>query len=139
MILGFKTKINGKPTFFEEKILAYLYPYSNQATGILPKKHTIRVDKNNRWRVGMLIQFATGVRTKNYQKFADGICTKTEKFCLKYVGESVLVQIGNIFYSNNNGLGIAFLNQFAVNDGFKDLQEFLAYFNQDFEGKIIYF
>lgn len=137
MILGFKTKINGKPTFFKEKILAYLNP--NQPTSVLPKKHTIRIDKNDRWRVSMPIQFATGVRTKNYQKFADGICTKIEKIKIMNLVFFVSVCIDNEIYNTNTENGKTFLNKFAINDGFKDLEEFLAYFNQDFEGKIIYF
>ena len=52
----------GEPTNFKAKILSG------------KKKHTIRRDKNNRWITGRKIQHAHGVRTKNYDHFADGEC-----------------------------------------------------------------
>lgn len=56
MVLGFMQKFkDGTPTNFIEKIL----------TG--EKIHTIR--GGERWRDGMEIHMATGVRTKNYERF----------------------------------------------------------------------
>ena len=52
----------GEPTNFKAKILSG------------KKKHTIRRDKNNWWITGRKIQHAHGVRTKNYDHFADGEC-----------------------------------------------------------------
>ena len=59
MILGFKQQFQDKtPTNFREKILSG------------EKIHTIRA--GTRWRAGMPIQMAYGVRTKNYDQFNVG-------------------------------------------------------------------
>lgn len=56
MILGFKQKFpNGESTMFKELIL------------MGNKIHSIR--SGNRWRAGMAIHMAYGVRTKNYEQF----------------------------------------------------------------------
>ncbi|MCX6210124.1 MAG: hypothetical protein NTZ59_11685 [Bacteroidetes bacterium] len=56
MILGFKQKFDdGTPTNFKEKIL------SGQ------KIHTLR--ESNRFKAGMALHMAYGVRTKHYQQF----------------------------------------------------------------------
>ena len=39
------------------------------------KIHTIREDTNNRWKPGVKIHFATGLRTPNYNCFREGVCT----------------------------------------------------------------
>ena len=68
MILGFKTHYTewmikkGWHTFFDEKIK------------IGKKIHSIREDKHNRWAVGRIIHFATGVRTKSYEQFHEDVC-----------------------------------------------------------------
>jgi len=68
MILGFKTQIAGQPTFFVEKIRANVSPIL--ANTWTPKIHTIR--HGNRWRAGMKMQLAIGVRTKGYYQFNIG-------------------------------------------------------------------
>ncbi|HEY9362182.1 MAG TPA: hypothetical protein VIQ00_02890 [Chitinophagaceae bacterium] len=56
MILGFKQQFpDNTPTNFKEKILSG------------EKIHSIRA--GNRWKPGMSIQMAYGVRTKNYKQF----------------------------------------------------------------------
>ena len=56
MILGFKTHFDdGVPTNFVEKILSG------------EKIHTLR--QSNRWKTGMYLHMATGVRTKKYKQF----------------------------------------------------------------------
>lgn len=63
MILGFKQKFpDGSDTNFREKILASVAP-----SEFIPKIHSIRAGR--RWRPGMSIQMAYGVRTKHYQQF----------------------------------------------------------------------
>lgn len=43
------------------------------------KIHTIRIDPHDRWYPGRSIQFATGVRTKNYNSFRfDGVCESVQ-------------------------------------------------------------
>lgn len=65
MVLGFKPQ-------FVQKIL-------NKS-----KIHTIREDSNDRWKAGRKIQMATGVRTKNYNKFAETDCISTQKIEIKW-------------------------------------------------------
>jgi hypothetical protein len=60
MILGFKPQ-------FKEPIL--------KGTKI----HTLRDDEQERWRVGMTIHFATGVRTKYYNCFKQDKCKSTQQ------------------------------------------------------------
>jgi hypothetical protein len=60
MILGFKQKFpDGTPTNFKEKIL--------KGTKI----HSMR--EGDRWRKGLSIQMAYGVRSKQYEQFNKGI------------------------------------------------------------------
>jgi hypothetical protein len=94
MNLGFSTHIDGKPTYFIDKIWAS-FPvngdtfYSESAWELyvdgyfkkfkdMPFKlhepsikiHTIREDKTNRWKVGSNIHFVINNRTKNRFQFA---------------------------------------------------------------------
>ena len=94
MILPFSTQLNGKPTYFVEKIHAclesqkLLYRGENLETFdrryfelfthspfdyinyFNEKKHTIREDKKNRWKAGTKIDFFINVRQKNMFRFA---------------------------------------------------------------------
>lgn len=60
MVIGFKEQ-------FVQKILSG------------EKFHTIRRDKNNRWKKGMIMHMATGMRTKKYKQFAQRVCTGTQR------------------------------------------------------------
>lgn len=80
MILGYTQKINGKPTYFVEKIhsaILQFIPTADFTTINLfkeydidalaecqPKLHTIREDKNDRWKLGTMIDFFINVRKK---------------------------------------------------------------------------
>lgn len=152
MILGFSTKTPwGTPTNFVEKILA----------GV--KTQTIREDKSNRWERNIPIQFATGVRTKQYNQFADGVCMGIVNVRIKYpfvwVEELVWVdEKGGIYTSKQmNKMGIGWtaegykpkgvwrlvdkqeLCQFARSDGFDNVADFWKWFNEPFLGKVIKF
>lgn len=94
MILPFSTQLNGKPTYFVEKIWAgienrfaeitkegkrYLMPeeYFNcldlgfeNMKAFKPKIHTIREDKKERWRPGIKIDFFINCRQKDMFRFA---------------------------------------------------------------------
>lgn len=48
------------------------------------KIHTIREDKHNRWKPGMTMHFATGVRTKNYKCFHIDTLVSIQKIEIKY-------------------------------------------------------
>jgi hypothetical protein len=102
MILPFSTQLNGKPTYFPEKILKSLldlYQGNEMIVGLIhesvydysqykkddfinildlieeskPKKHTIREDKKDRWQFGYLIDFFINTRTVNMFRFAPRI------------------------------------------------------------------
>lgn len=123
MILGFKKTFPwGKPTNFPEKIL-------NEV-----KIHTIRADKNDRWRAGLKIQFATGARTKYYHQFALGMCSEVKKIRINPNYKSAY------FYSEEFNLWVTDdVEVLAKNDGFDSVEDFWKWFNEPFEGKLIYF
>lgn len=167
MILPFSTQLNGKPTYFVEKIIrTILNEYAGKVEGIAdfiyssgealhyeniddifhkiehqvkPKLHTIRGDKNDRWKAGKQIHFYINNRSKNAFQFAPII---------------PVVSIQKIEIERHNNTGIwdkdftvcvdeHYLNRLQIrclteNDGFDTIEDFFAYFNEDFTGKIIH-
>lgn len=108
MVLGFKTTINGKPTGFPEKIL--------DGTKI----HSIRA--GNRWKAGMLIHPATGVRTKNYK-----MITPAPLQCISVQKINIDMIFLEIFIDN---VTLGFKNQrldFIKNDGFDSVEDFFQH------------
>ena len=109
------------------------------------KIHTIREDSHDRWKPGNTIQFATGIRTKNYNCFKEGVCLGVQTIQIMHTIGTVTVYIdgsafGSVFhhglddiyeYSND-------LLDLAKNDGFEDLESFFKWFNKDFKGKLIH-
>lgn len=80
MVLGFKEKFpDNSPTDFVEAILDGR------------KKHSIR--KGCRWRKGMVIHMATGVRTKNYRLFNQDQVFSTEPITIFPKTKEVFVGI----------------------------------------------
>ena len=136
MTLGFKKKFGFKPKILDGT-----------------KKHTIRRDSKNRWKVGMTIHMAQGLHSKAYDHFnADRpdlqVVKGIQKFEINYCPDSGDV---NIFIDNSfqcaidpkfSDFIISYTNfdilQFAKNDGFDSIDDFLKYFNTDFTGKIIH-
>jgi hypothetical protein len=112
------------------------------------KKHTIREDKHNRWKEGRLIDMATGVRTKNYNKFTEQICTGTQKIEIiwreakpdRLEGRSAMVFIDGINVTNHwfQDTDEMIVEVLAKNDGFDNLTDFFAWFSEDFTGKLIH-
>ena len=128
MILGFKKKFPwGKPSNFEKKILDG------------SKIHTFREDKRGRWKPGVLIHFATGIRTRFYNCFKKGVCKSTqsiriEKYDTYYGVEGPFYKI----YINSEPVFDDVVEKLAKNDGFDSLGDFFKWFNTDFHGKIIH-
>lgn len=152
--------MQGKPTYFVEKILAGLlednqtdstlwdhldeyYSYAidrgndvKSVQDVIPKLHTIREDKNNKWKVGNKIHFCINNRTPDRLQFAPVILIKS-------------IQEIEIIY---NSLGTPFvyigespwwlnelqIEKLARNDGFKNIQDFFKWFNKDFSGYILH-
>lgn len=94
------------------------------------KLHTIRWDVKNRWYKGRKIHFSTGARTLNYECFKEGICTGTQQ--IEILGREVWV--------DNQWLSEDMVHELAINDGFDNIEDFWAWFDQysPFLGKIIH-
>ncbi|WP_162343204.1 hypothetical protein [Cyclobacterium salsum] len=145
MILGFKTHIHGKPTYFKEKILA---PYTGNQDRFRPKIHTIR--KGFRWKEGMRIHMATGIRTKNYHQFNQGIpqlehCTGTQDIWIYARDQRILVwekdrpeASETVTDGSWKELDKAAMQELALNDGFDSLQELFDWFFPIFGGQIVH-
>jgi len=156
MILGFKTKVNGKLTHFVQKILASVL--LEWAEAYVPKKHTIRHGK--RWRAGMKLHLATGVRTKEYFQFNENIkgleiCKSVQDIKIKdvsdesldentYLYEDYVPKLKETFYLSfkvyvdGRLLSLKEIDLLAKNDGFDSTHDFFQWFNTDFEGQIIH-
>lgn len=152
----------GKPTYFVPKILKgiealqpdnenlffyyqeYVFlqrklgkPYKVDVNR--PKLHTFREDKNNRWKAGNLIHFNIYTRTKNQLKFAPVLkCISTQKIEIIWTNSDGFHLPIPIVYVNNRWMIGDELTQLIHNDGFNSIDEFCAYFNTDFVGKIIH-
>lgn len=165
MILGFKTLIKNKYTNFVPKIKAGLIQNptpegikihgnpKEPLTNVKPKIHTIRKDFRNRWKLGIIIHFATGVRTKSYQCFAESKCISTQIFEITFLPNHTvcntpyLPYLGCLMFVDGFEMSIKTMEEIAINDGFDSLQDFLIYFRDSgekqgneivFEGKIIH-
>jgi hypothetical protein len=164
MILPFSTVINGKPTYFVEKIwhsilflnkvdVADYQNYSkeyqqkfNQKWDKLetptPKKHTIREDSKHRWKPGSMIDFFINSRTKDMFRFAPRVpvvCVQNieikEFECSTLCNKKTkLIKI----FVDGKILAINKMIELAENDGFENVVEFLNYFPIGFKGKIIH-
>lgn len=120
MILGFKTTHKGQPTGFVDKI----------ESG--SKIHSMR--KGNRWKRGMSIQFATGIRTKKYKKFKDGFCLGVQKVKVISLEEMNRCEI----WVDGRRLGLLESQRFAWNDGFDNLVQFWLWFTESEDYQLIH-
>lgn len=149
MVLGFKTHINGQPTFFIEKILTCVSAYYSQM--FLPKKHSIREGK--RWTAGRKIHMATGVRTTKYNqfnKFIAGLdtCKSVQDIAIKWkltegddVNNPFVTLVGKrCVWIKVDGrlLDKDEVRTLALNDGFDGILQFLDWFKNDIDGQIIH-
>jgi hypothetical protein len=180
MILPFSTQLNGKPTYFPEKILSgmlkefegkknkdfsaapeFIYEYGVYADypyveaclmfvdECIPKIHSIREDKKDRWKVGYLIDYFINSRTKDMFRFAPRVnCLNIQKIVFEWSGgeiNTVTIYIDDVCYVANYEKDYNQSKQrqermevLAFNDGFDSVEDFLNYFNQDFTGKLIH-
>lgn len=140
----------GKPTQFRENILNSLlanYPIAKRTIQRLPKQfkfkpHTIRADKNKRWKPGMRIHFFewTGKPYRSLQfKFAPTVtCVATQHIEIIWTDtDGIRLAEPTIFIDNKWIVGYQ-KEQLAINDGFDSLQSFYAWFNTNFTGTIIH-
>jgi hypothetical protein len=134
MILGFSTQLNGKPTYFVEKIwnsydtefaidnfqnyfdLGEGYIFNDDAVSFNPKLHTIREDKTKRWKAGMKIDFFINVRKKDMFRFAPVLpVVSVQKIDIKW--SSCKTQM-NIFI---DGIKFAVYKNHYDGEGWRDL------------------
>ena len=151
MILPFSTQINGKQTYFVQKIWASLKhkyllkqfveltPLNAVATfeiskSLKPKIHTIREDKSNRWKPGTMIDFFINTRKKDMFRFAPRVPVMS----LQYIEFKEIDTENYIILVDGKVLTINKIKELAQNDGFDNVKDFLNYFPTDFKGKIIH-
>lgn len=165
MILSFSTKINGKETYFVEKIhksfrihevnmkaaidpsIHYPMNYNFTAKDKLSAKiHTIREDRTNRWKSGVNIDFFINTRQKNMFRFAPVlpvVSIQSIEITLMHwarFGIYYETKVGKIFTIKVDGryLSLREIIELSLNDGFDTTEDFFEYFNKDFKGKIIH-
>lgn len=161
MILGFSTQLNGKPTYFVEKILCSLFDhmliskadwefYTKDLGSMKPhneKYHTIREDKTDRWKPGTKIDFFINCRQKNMFRFAPVLpVVSVQKFSIFWTTKYMAMVHADDRYIGNAIWDKAFLwmicdlkvRQLAKNDGFETVEDFFRYFDKDFKGKLIH-
>lgn len=108
MILGFKGQ-------FVEPIL--------QGTKI----HTIREDPHDRWDVDKHIHMATGVRTSNYRCFKEDDVKGIQYVFMTYHRSVFELSVGDDHYCDRQ-LWAGGIERLAINDGFRSIIEFKAWF-----------
>lgn len=161
MILPFSTQLNGKPTYFVEKIHSALLQNNllqgydlgfghgfdlDKLCSCEPKLHTIREDIKDRWQPGTKIDFFINCRQKDMFRFAPVLpVVSTQKIQIKrhldYVSifiDKVLFEIELDEFTKKIKSTDPVIKQLAQNDGFDTIEDFLTYFNKDFKGKIIH-
>ncbi|MWB92968.1 hypothetical protein GON26_01210 [Flavobacterium sp. GA093] len=140
MILGFSTHLNGKPTFFVEKIHvgirienkvglseAHVTPNYNffVKSKCKPKIHSIREDPKDRWEKGKKIDFFINVRKKDMFRFAPVLpVVSTQSVYMSYAYNDIIeISInGQQLHDQNKIL------EFVKNDGFDTWEDFFNYF-----------
>lgn len=165
MILPFSTQMNGKPTYFIEKIWCgvlglnlsgkaeyndllkeyYAKFRENIDQNYLekPKLHTIRLDKNDRWKAANKIDFFINCRQKDMFRFAPRIPVVSVQDIFMTYAYNDLIQIsvnGRELFGSNERL------ELAINDGFDTWEDFFNYFypiiqkseDKCFSGKLIH-
>lgn len=113
-----------------------------------PKLHTIRKDKNDRWQPGTMIDFYINSRRKDMFRFAPRIpVVSTQEIEINWYCEKRDLEPSKLAHKHynyvevvvgSNVLDIKEIEKLAVNDGFENVADFFAYFNEDFKGKIIH-
>jgi hypothetical protein len=171
MILPFSTQLNGKPTYFVEKILKGLIDnghyeknhdelkkfisncalekciYYHRMWELIfdqqNKLHTIREDKKERWKPGTKIDFFINCRQKNMFRFAPVLpVLSVQNIEIKWIGFNngfrPCIWIDKKLIYDVAGINKKLMLELAHNDGFDTIEDFFAYFNENFTGKLIH-
>lgn len=114
MILNFSTKDKqGRETRFIEKYFA------------CSKKHTIRADRNNRWKAGRKIHITTGARTANYKLHALHVCRSVQPITIYFLHKG---PPGIEIWIGEKKLTMEEMEILAINDGFEDIGGLFGWF-----------
>lgn len=142
MILPFSTQMNGKPTYFVEKIwqsfpdeftidnfpdflINDIYKFSEDAVDFIPKLHTIREDEKDRWKAGNKIDYFINCRQKDMFRFAPVLpVVSTQKVLMTYYHSDVI----QISIDDRELFSYTERLEFAINDGFDSWEDFFNYF-----------
>jgi len=118
-----------------------------RAAGVA-KRHTIRIDAKDLWKAGNDIHFVINNRQQNRFQFAPTIkCISTQEIKVSWFNQSRYLEASKLyprFYNhvqvNIDGSNqiIKEINELSLNDGFSFTEQFFAYFNESFSGKIIH-
>ena len=166
MILPFTTTINGKPSYFIERIWEGLLrhhfqddkefvQYMNDHEARFgthwdwfpdeaprlenPKIHTIREDVKDRWKPGNKIDFFINCRQKNMFRFAPVLpVVNVQKFEVEKLCDTGEWYKDYVVLVDDVYQLAPEIKQIALNDGFDTVEEFFKYFNQNYIGKIIH-
>lgn len=161
MQLNFTTHIKGKPNYFVQKIWEGLSSYYSIAEMIKEhylnsyywvsfeektnaggkKIHTIREDKNNRFKPGLNLHLVVFPYQKGKRlQFTPIIkCISTQQIIIKYFynGKTEQFDLPTVLIDGKEIKGKQLL-ALSNNDGFDTVEDFFAYFKTDFTGKIIH-
>lgn len=156
-----KPGLEGKPTHFIEKIWSGLiseptlkfnvgnyeeyvnkcqtkfgHDFGYNEMMIHPKIHTMRTDEKGRWKKGNLIHPVINNRQPDRFQFAPILnCSGTERISLIHRYARTIVMIEETFYCDSDDPKMI---ELANNDGFDSVDDFFAWFNEDWTGKIIH-
>ncbi len=103
------------------------YTIPNAEANILAgiKIHTFRDDPKDRWKPGLFMHHATGIRSKRYRCFLKNQVVSIQKAVIKnnpsFFAELEIYIDGRLFKGTE-------VNTIAVNDGFRNAYEFKAWF-----------
>lgn len=147
LLLNSKVTTDIASDYFNDVISTYLsHNHYVDFKKIIPKHHTIR--SGQRWKKGDKIHFQQWAGKPYKSKciqFAPVLeCVSVQKISIHWYEDPpeyhpwVSVDVDNFNQSANAGLDEGSLGRLALNDGFNSVEDFLKYFNEDFEGQIIH-
>jgi hypothetical protein len=116
-------------------------PWGENGIVTPPKLHTIRRDEKNRWGAGCDIHFVINNRTSDRFQFAPVIkCVSVQEIKIIAISpfDGTNFKRTNFILIDDIVLAPSEMDKLAINDGFDCVEDFFAYFNKDFTGKIIH-
>lgn len=103
---------------------------------LLPKLHSIRDDKHDRWHAGRMIHPVINNRSKNQFQFAPAFpCVSVQKID---ISSNPVMMVSESVKVDNRFLSYKEVETLAINDGFNSIVDFFAWFNEGYTGKIIH-